>query len=522
MYGLRTEDDESSSRLLLSDRLDCDGAHADVYSRLVLPQWRLMMLTSALAGCQLCFAIQIGYGTTTFKELGMSPRYISLVWLAGPISGIIVQPIVGSLSDRCTSPYGRRKPFIFYGWVCIVVALLGFSNAEALGLWISSSHGADVGCTIAIVMFWLLDFAVNTVQGPIRTLATDIVHPSQQDACNAWFASMTGIANCLGSFLGSLPLVVLFPLFFDAAPRALHLRRLHCDVHNLDVLDVYRRTTRATPLGTLDLDRGVQGVRVCIALVSFAMRESFHHPSVCVVCVVLAVHFRHPVDGGAIFYSCMLPSLTRRFTRKYCYIFSQVVLGASLLSMLFLDEGQNALAVFLFAVLGIPWATTMTIPWTIVALAVSHLSTVGLYLTTFNLSQCFPEILVSLIGEVIIAETDAPALVLALGGVSALVSAALIPVLGATDLSMLDHTLSDEESNPPLSRVRLHSFPPSVPQATTDAGFDAPMGYDGEHTSPTTRSRVQPIERSGISPSPSPSSSPTAPLIHSSLPRRTE
>eukprot|EP00736_Rhodelphis_marinus_P013033 Rmarinus@m.5581 len=224
----------------------------------------------------------------------------------------------------------------------------------------------------------------------------------------------------------------------------------------------------------------------------------------------------------AIFYSCMLPSLTRRFTRKYCYIFSQVVLGASLLSMLFLDEGQNALAVFLFAVLGIPWATTMTIPWTIVALAVSHLSTVGLYLTTFNLSQCFPEILVSLIGEVIIAETDAPALVLALGGVSALVSAALIPVLGATDLSMLDHTLSDEESNPPLSRVRLHSFPPSVPQATTDAGFDAPMGYDGEHTSPTTRSRVQPIERSGISPSPSPSSSPTAPLIHSSLPRRTE
>jgi solute carrier family 45, member 1/2/4 len=72
--------------------------------------WRVFAPCIAFAGVQASWAIQIGHSSAELRRLGVSDENIGLVWLAGPISGVVVQPIVGVLSDRCTSGFGRRRP----------------------------------------------------------------------------------------------------------------------------------------------------------------------------------------------------------------------------------------------------------------------------------------------------------------------------------------------------------------------------------------------------------------------------
>lgn len=70
----------------------------------------LLALTVALAGCQFGWAIQIGWSTSTFLQWGLEPKWIPLIWLAGPVSGMIVQPLIGAWSDRCND--SRRCPLL--------------------------------------------------------------------------------------------------------------------------------------------------------------------------------------------------------------------------------------------------------------------------------------------------------------------------------------------------------------------------------------------------------------------------
>jgi solute carrier family 45, member 1/2/4 len=72
--------------------------------------WQVFAPCIAFAGVQASWAIQIGHSSAELRRLGVTDENIGLVWLAGPISGVIVQPIVGVLSDRCTSGFGRRRP----------------------------------------------------------------------------------------------------------------------------------------------------------------------------------------------------------------------------------------------------------------------------------------------------------------------------------------------------------------------------------------------------------------------------
>lgn len=107
----------------------------------------LAIATAGLAGCQFCWGIQVGYGSKTFEELGMPAAFVSWAWLAGPISGILVQPIVGTISDRYVSKLGKRKPFVLIGLVCVLVSLLLFSHSDVIGQRLGDSK-FDVQCSI--------------------------------------------------------------------------------------------------------------------------------------------------------------------------------------------------------------------------------------------------------------------------------------------------------------------------------------------------------------------------------------
>lgn len=183
------------------------------------PLARLLALAGGLGGIQLAWAVQVGYVTKALLQLGMPPAAVSYAWLAGPIAGIVVQPLVGAASDRCASPYGRRRPFIVAGTAITAVCLLAFSHARELGVAAGDAATSDGGgggrhprgLAIGVATFWALDFAINGAMGPLRALLMDVVPPSQQGAGNAAFAFMTGLGNFGGNTLGSLRLAAATP-----------------------------------------------------------------------------------------------------------------------------------------------------------------------------------------------------------------------------------------------------------------------------------------------------------------------
>lgn len=91
------------------------------------------------------------------------------VWVVGPLSGLIVAPLVGALSDRCTTRYGRRKPFIFGGMVATVSSMLGFSNSTRIAslFAVSGTEAHRISAiVIAVISFCVLDLAINTTMWP--------------------------------------------------------------------------------------------------------------------------------------------------------------------------------------------------------------------------------------------------------------------------------------------------------------------------------------------------------------------
>ncbi|KNC46064.1 sucrose transporter 3 [Thecamonas trahens ATCC 50062] len=211
-----------------------------------LAGWRVACVAAALCGAQVCWSIQIGISTKTFLELGMPASLVSAAWLAGPLSGTVVQPIVGVLSDRCTARLGRRRPFMLAALGVTLFAMALFAAAAPLGAALagepihacavefipqingSSTEGTrpvssrcPMALSLAVTGFWLQDFAVNAFQGPTRTLMTDLIPPSQQATANAWFGFMAGLGNALGAALAAADIVAIFP-FFGNNLRALY------------------------------------------------------------------------------------------------------------------------------------------------------------------------------------------------------------------------------------------------------------------------------------------------------------
>lgn len=160
------------------DRLQRSAVRSTARSK--VPLKRLFRVASVACGVQFGWALQLSLLTPYVQELGVPHVWASLIWLCGPISGLLVQPIVGHLSDRCTSRFGRRTPFINAGAALIAVAVLVIGHSADIG-WILGDSSGGVqsqrrprAVTVFVTGFWLLDVANNVIQGPCRALLADL------------------------------------------------------------------------------------------------------------------------------------------------------------------------------------------------------------------------------------------------------------------------------------------------------------------------------------------------------------
>ncbi|EPY51503.1 alpha-glucoside transporter Sut1 [Schizosaccharomyces cryophilus OY26] len=173
--------------------------------------WYLIALTVSLLGVQLTWSVELGYGSPYLFSLGLRKEYTSIIWIAGPLTGIIIQPISGILSDRFQSKLGRRRPFMLGASLLGTFSLFLMGWAPDLSeLLFKGTTANRVTIVLATLSIYLLDIAVNIVMASARSLIVDSVRSDQQHDANSWAGRMIGIGNVCGYLLGFLPLYRIF------------------------------------------------------------------------------------------------------------------------------------------------------------------------------------------------------------------------------------------------------------------------------------------------------------------------
>ncbi|CAN1296923.1 Sucrose transport protein SUC2 [Linum perenne] len=177
------------------------------------PVKKIAAVASIAAGVQFGWALQLSLLTPYVQLLGISHEWAALIWLCGPISGILVQPIVGYFSDHSTGRFGRRSPFIFAGAILVVVAVFLIGYAADIGYYYGDSldKGRPRGrprvraIVVFVVGFWVLDVSNNMLQGPCRALLADLSGDNQRLTrfSNSLFSFFMGAGNILGYLAGA-------------------------------------------------------------------------------------------------------------------------------------------------------------------------------------------------------------------------------------------------------------------------------------------------------------------------------
>lgn len=217
--------------------------------------WKLWNISFGFFGVQIAYALQSANISRIFSTLGADPHSLSYFWILPPLAGIIVQPIIGALSDRTWMRFGRRIPYLFAGALVAVCVMCLLPNAGSFGMTVSAAM------VFGLISLMFLDTSINMAMQPFKMMVGDMVNEKQK-----------GLAYSIQSFLcnaGSLA-GYLFPFIFAAIgisniasqryySRLCHLFFLHRRIDTDSMRDLY-----------FGQSKGISSRRICSI--------SWHHP----------------------------------------------------------------------------------------------------------------------------------------------------------------------------------------------------------------------------------------------------
>ncbi|KAI9646130.1 hypothetical protein NHQ30_005570 [Ciborinia camelliae] len=156
--------------------------------------WYMILLTLSIGGLQVAWGVELSNGTPYLLSLGLSKSLMALVWIAGPMSGALVQPYIGTAATVLS--------LVFLAWVReIVGGFLGLFGAD------KESQGVKVSIIIvAVLLVYILDFAIATVQAAIRAYILDCAPSHQQETANSYASRVIGIGNIIAYLAGYIDL----------------------------------------------------------------------------------------------------------------------------------------------------------------------------------------------------------------------------------------------------------------------------------------------------------------------------
>lgn len=397
--------------------------------------WQLVNMCVGFMGIQFAWSIQMGQMSAIYERLGATPEQLSLFWIAGPVTGMIVQPIIGSLSDRTWGRLGRRRPYFLVGGLLASLALLAMPNSPAL--WVAAS------------LLWILDASINVSMEPFRALVADVTPPEQRGTAYSFQSFAIGLGSVASFALGGLSISLPF------LPSPVHGLFYLGTVILLATICWTIATTREYPpeapisprpgalswLGDTiqsihEMPDGMRRLAWVQVFTWFGFFCLFIYFSISVAHNVFHAAPRTPAyDQGiawasfcflAMNISCFVASAGLGFLagfvrQKHLHTASLALGGAALIAMRFTTEARLTMA--LMAVMGICWAATLSIPYALLAGQIPP-ERYGVYMGTFNLFITLPQFVCSLgMGYLVARLGGNPAIALACGGASMLIAA---------------------------------------------------------------------------------------------------
>ncbi|XP_070759253.1 proton-associated sugar transporter A isoform X2 [Enoplosus armatus] len=158
-----------------------------------------------LFGIEFSYAMETAYVTPVLLQMGLPDQFYSLVWFISPILGFLVQPLIGAWSDRCTSRFGRRRPFIFALAIGALVGLSLVLNGRDIGSALAdtaSNHKWGIVLTVCGVV--LMDFSADSADNPSHAYMMDVCSPEDQDRGLNIHALLAGLGGGFGYIVGGI------------------------------------------------------------------------------------------------------------------------------------------------------------------------------------------------------------------------------------------------------------------------------------------------------------------------------
>ena len=391
-----------------------------------LPFWSLWNLSFGFFGVQIAYALQSANISRIFRTLGANPHELSYFWILPPLMGIIVQPIVGSLSDRTWCRLGRRIPYLFVGAIVAVAVMCLLPNAGSLQLAVSQAM------IFGIVMLMLLDTSINMAMQPFKMLVGDMVNEKQKAKaysiqsflCNAgsvagylfpYLFAAVGIANVAAP--GVVPPSVVWSFYIGAAILIFCVFYTTAKVREW-APQQYREYNPVSEEkeGKADwftLLKNAPSTFWKVGLVQFFCWAAFLYMWTYVVDAVAETVW-HSTDSasegyqdagnwtgvlyaiqavGSVVWAALLP---RFQNTKMAYALSLVLAAIGFAMIPFVPNEYGQIIPFLL--IGCGWAAMLAMPFTFVTNALYGYGHMGAYLGLFNGTICLPQIIAAICG----------------------------------------------------------------------------------------------------------------------------
>ncbi len=434
--------------------------HTNALKKPRLSFWQLWNMSFGFFGIQFGFALQNSNTSRIFSTLGANPDDLALFWLAAPVTGLLVQPVIGYMSDNTWHPkWGRRRPFFFIGAFLAAIALFLMPNSSAL--W------------MAVAVLWMMDAAINVSMEPFRAFVGDKLDPTQQTAGYAMQTFFIGCGAVIASLLpaifthfgvsnvpvdGMIPDTVRYSFYAGAVVFMVAVSWTVFTADELpppDLASFQQQRQQARHIGTA-LAEIVGGfgkmpkTMVQLAFVQFftwialfamwiytgsaiadavwgtrdaqsaAFQEAGNQ-----VGIMFAVY-----SGVSALAAFILPVFARATSRKIVHFVCLAIGGLSLASIALIDTKEMLMLPMVGV--GIAWASILTMPYAILAGSLPA-ERMGYFMGLFNFFVVIPQIVSGLLLGFVTREFFGGHTVqtLVLGGVCMLVAALL--TLAVTD-----------------------------------------------------------------------------------------
>jgi len=398
--------------------------------------WNLWNLSFGFFGVQIAYALQSANISRIFQTLGADPHDLSFFWILPPLMGIIVQPIVGTLSDRTWTRFGRRIPYLFLGALVAVLVMCLLPNAGSFGMAVGTA------LIFGLIALMLLDTSINMAMQPFKMLVGDMVNEKQKAKaysiqsflCNAgsvvgylfpFFFTLLGIANEAPQ--GIVPDSVIWSFYIGAAILILCVLYTSVKVKEWNPSEYAEyngvsenaegKEKNEGSANWITLLKNAPSTFWKVGLVQFFSWSAFLYMWTYTtgaeaelvwnttdttskafqdagnwVGVLFAVQ-----AVGSVLWAAMLPQFKNT---KWAYAASLALGGVGFAIIPFIHDQYVMFVPFIL--IGCAWAAMLAMPFTFVTNALQGYGHMGAYLGLFNGTICVPQIIAALLGGVIL------------------------------------------------------------------------------------------------------------------------